>query len=113
MQEHVGVGLFVRALRAVALGVGHARAEDDVVALRVAHELQVALVIGRATLRIDIEGDRMEHTDRVEPGAALEAGAGELAHATLHRSEEHTSELQSLMRNSYAVFCLQKKTNTI
>src|SRR3546814_9505282 len=26
------------------------------------------------------------------------------------RSEEHTSELQSLMRNSYAVFCLQKKT---
>src|SRR3546814_6629944 len=29
------------------------------------------------------------------------------------RSEEHTSELQSLMRNSYAVFCLKKKnTNT-
>src|SRR3546814_9393562 len=30
--------------------------------------------------------------------------------ATLSRSEEHTSELQSLMRNSYAVFCLKKKT---
>src|SRR3546814_9974134 len=33
-----------------------------------------------------------------------------------HRSEEHTSELQSLMRTSYAVFCLKKKkqinTNT-
>src|SRR3546814_1283646 len=28
------------------------------------------------------------------------------------RSEEHTSELQSLMRISYAVFCLKKKTNT-
>src|SRR3546814_7801503 len=28
-----------------------------------------------------------------------------------HRSEEHTSELQSLMRNSYAVFCLKKKNN--
>src|SRR3546814_11062953 len=27
------------------------------------------------------------------------------------RSEEHTSELQSLMRNWYAVFCLKKKTN--
>src|SRR3546814_6541906 len=27
------------------------------------------------------------------------------------RSEEHTSELQSLMRNSYAVFCLKKKIN--
>src|SRR3546814_4072389 len=30
----------------------------------------------------------------------------------LHRSEEHTSELQSLMRISYAVFCLKKKKNT-
>src|SRR3546814_9545588 len=29
----------------------------------------------------------------------------------LRRSEEHTSELQSLMRISYAVFCLKKKTN--
>src|SRR3546814_10668438 len=28
-----------------------------------------------------------------------------------HRSEEHTSELQSLMRISYAVFCLKKKTD--
>src|SRR3546814_9571828 len=28
---------------------------------------------------------------------------------TPRRSEEHTSELQSLMRNSYAVFCLKKK----
>src|SRR3546814_4902335 len=28
------------------------------------------------------------------------------------RSEEHTSELQSLMRSSYAVFCLKKKTKT-
>src|SRR3546814_2721768 len=29
----------------------------------------------------------------------------------MDRSEEHTSELQSLMRNSYAVFCLKKKTH--
>src|SRR3546814_10619058 len=29
------------------------------------------------------------------------------------RSEEHTSELQSLMRNSYAVFCLKKKKHTL
>src|SRR3546814_9299504 len=34
--------------------------------------------------------------------------------AQLHwRSEEHTSELQSLMRISYAVFCLKKKKQTI
>src|SRR3546814_8672713 len=30
----------------------------------------------------------------------------------LYRSEEHTSELQSLMRISYAVFCLKKQKNT-
>src|SRR3546814_3243141 len=33
----------------------------------------------------------------------------ELAYIALPRSEEHTSELQSLMRISYAVFCLKKK----
>src|SRR3546814_1240949 len=32
--------------------------------------------------------------------------------AAKNRSEEHTSELQSLMRISYAVFCLKKKKNT-
>src|SRR3546814_2412553 len=37
----------------------------------------------------------------------LEAGGGEIEDG---RSEEHTSELQSLMRISYAVFCLKKKT---
>src|SRR3546814_8903851 len=34
-----------------------------------------------------------------------------LTHAQTRRSEEHTSELQSLMRTSYAVFCLKNKTN--
>src|SRR3546814_4724009 len=33
--------------------------------------------------------------------------------APLIRSEEHTSELQSLMRISYAVFCLKKKKNLL
>src|SRR3546814_5681451 len=33
--------------------------------------------------------------------------------ALYDRSEEHTSELQSLMRSSYAVFCLTKKNNKI
>src|SRR3546814_8071241 len=36
----------------------------------------------------------------------------QMARAAGDRSEEHTSELQSLMRNSYAVFCLTKKTKT-
>src|SRR3546814_5873561 len=35
---------------------------------------------------------------------------GQQIAATLARSEEHTSEIQSLMRISYAVFCLKKKT---
>src|SRR3546814_1083576 len=35
------------------------------------------------------------------------------AQGFLFRSEEHTSELQSLMRISYAVFCLKKKTKNI
>src|SRR3546814_4509270 len=34
------------------------------------------------------------------------------ARACARRSEEHTSELQSLMRISYAVFCLKKNTTT-
>src|SRR3546814_6725793 len=56
-------------------------------------------------------------------GAALHVGEIGLLVATagcqrqrigiVGRSEEHTSELQSLMRISYAVFCLKKKTNDI
>src|SRR3546814_6697838 len=40
---------------------------------------------------------------------------GNIAHAETYwlRSEEHTSELQSLMRISYAVLCLKKKNNNI
>src|SRR3546814_2402358 len=43
-------------------------------------------------------------------GAALDDAAGFVARVNRLRSEEHTSELQSLMRISYAVFCLNKKT---
>src|SRR3546814_2803327 len=48
------------------------------------------------------------------PFFLLSALAGQLADTRdKARSEEHTSELQSLMRISYAVFCLQKKKQTI
>src|SRR3546814_8404244 len=40
---------------------------------------------------------------------AADVSGETLARSTLGRSEEHTSELQSLMRISYAVFCLNKK----
>src|SRR3546814_8868031 len=41
--------------------------------------------------------------------SAQEPAPVSLYYEPLIRSEEHTSELQSLMRNSYAVFCLKKK----
>src|SRR3546814_1165571 len=44
-------------------------------------------------------------------GRRRERGCGR--HRRNHRSEEHTSELQSLMRISYAVFCLNKKQKHI
>src|SRR3546814_7459871 len=48
---------------------------------------------------------------RARIGFAL-VGAAELDQQPAARSEEHTSELQSLMRISYAVFCLKKKKKT-
>src|SRR3546814_2138641 len=49
--------------------------------------------------------DRLDHPDPdVRDG---------IAYGALARSEEHTSELQSLMRISYAVFCLKKKKQTM
>src|SRR3546814_8068988 len=52
---------------------------------------------------------------RIQPAVDRgEGGADVVVAAALDdvRSEEHTSELQSLMRNSYAVFCLKKKKTT-
>src|SRR3546814_4874454 len=46
-------------------------------------------------------------------GACGRAQRVQLAKGQAMRSEEHTSELQSLMRISYAVFCLKKKTINI
>src|SRR3546814_1885562 len=48
-----------------------------------------------------------QHADRRGRQARPDRGVAEVS---LQRSEEHTSELQSLMRISYAVFCLKKKT---
>src|SRR3546814_4230825 len=53
----------------------------------------------------------MEGFSRDEAAAILEADEEEIA-GLLARSEEHTSELQSLMRHSNSVFCLKKTTST-
>src|SRR3546814_5291169 len=54
-----------------------------------------------ALSRAGVSGEAVE---QIVMGCVLAAGLGQAP-----RSEEHTSELQSLMRISYAVFCLQKK----
>src|SRR3546814_8693814 len=72
-----------------------------------------------------IRNDQAQKLTHPRAGRCLEHAAplrrrlvAELEHrrgaieAAIDRSEEHTSELQSLMRNSYAVFCLKKKKNT-
>src|SRR3546814_7090146 len=53
------------------------------------------------------EGNAMRAPGEAPGMMALEIAIDEMAEK---RSEEHTSELQSLMRISYAVFCLKKKT---
>src|SRR3546814_10189566 len=56
---------------------------------------------------------REQLVDELELLSELRAGgARKGAHAEVVRSEEHTSELQSLMRISYAVFCLKTKKTT-
>src|SRR3546814_4184624 len=69
---------------------------DLVLAFQVAEALGDALGDG--------DGSRVGEVAVVEPGAGDDVGEKPGV-----RSEEHTSELQSLMRISYAVFCLKKK----
>src|SRR3546814_3646781 len=54
------------------------------------------------------EQGRLKDCDLIFPNIELRFSVG-----TARRSEEHTSELQSLMRISYAVFCLKKKNKNI
>src|SRR3546814_9010380 len=79
----------------IMLGVSYAPGEDP---LRLADEPEVG--------RISVYAQGKDYHDVVK--RRLKALARWLV-AEAPRSEEHTSELQSLMRNSYAVFCLNKK----
>src|SRR3546814_3839335 len=74
--------------------------ETGVMRRQINHHLARARAIGR----------RAAGHARAEVWPSLEAVAR--AVSRMHRSEEHTSELQSLMRISYAVFCLKKKKET-
>src|SRR3546814_10376078 len=93
------------------------RASDDARAVKGASAGGVERIDGEAGLaRTRYAGDAGEGAERDAGGHVLKiVGArivnGELLARSLAalRSEEHTSELQSLMRISYAVFCLKKK----
>src|SRR3546814_2661615 len=77
---------------------------DDVVAGKLAQ-------VARAE-HADGAGDDRGHASPQQPVAAEMARGRPRLVAEQQRSEEHTSELQSLMRISYAVFCLKKKKYT-
>src|SRR3546814_1143139 len=87
--------------------------EEQAVGLRHRHR------VVHAGARIVREGrkDRLGVIARNNMIVGIEVEAGDIADdrqlIDVDRSEEHTSELQSLMRTSYAVFCLKKKTTQI
>src|SRR3546814_7427975 len=65
-----------------------------------------------AEVRPGEAAERQRQVDGERPRHRREARAGRFGRQAVERSEEHTSELQSLMRLSYAVFFLTKKNNT-
>src|SRR3546814_6601529 len=71
-----------------------------------------SIFIGAQDCHLSVSG---AHTGCLSAEMLKEAGARTIiaghSERRTDRSEEHTSELQSLMRISYAVFCLKKKTN--
>src|SRR3546814_6517722 len=72
-----------------------------------AKHLQRLLIVGRKHLPVARDGPFGRISDKARGN-----DIGRIGEARPGRSEEHTSELQSLMRLSYAVFCLKKKNNT-
>src|SRR3546814_4539310 len=66
------------------------------------------LVLSRRRRARCVGGGRLSGR-RLERSASVVWSFGPTGHTLQSRSEEHTSELQSLMRISYAVFCLKKK----
>src|SRR3546814_9601138 len=100
--EHGVVG--IQSLHAVDLGaeVAPAGCRRD---RRLRGAAGQALAVDQVELQL--EGDHRREAKVVEPLA------DPAQHVARRRSEEHTSEIQSLMRSSYAVFCLKKKKKTI
>src|SRR3546814_1290282 len=79
-----------------------------------ARAIEVLQVVdGAEAGAVDVLEQRVRAACHARCGAVHRVVAAVRLHAVAEqRSEEHTSELQSLMRISYAVFCLKKKKNT-
>src|SRR3546814_7197163 len=79
---------------------------DEIAACKPYLQRQIALLKPQRILALG----RLAAQAVLEVDAELDALRGQVHQ--VRRSEEHTSELQSLMRISYAVFCLKKKKKT-
>src|SRR3546814_4914119 len=66
----------------------------------------------RRLASVEARGEQGQPPAWVAVGDEGDRPCGRRQQRSLRRSEEHTSELQSLMRISYAVFCLKKKQKT-
>src|SRR3546814_8829630 len=92
---HAELAVILHAQVAVArIGIFPRQAEHRVTVL---DQVADQRVVRRQVEDVVLHDPRRHDQDRLGP----------------HRSEEHTSELQSLMRISYAVFCLTKHTTTL
>src|SRR3546814_7169881 len=74
--------------------------------------LSLALATGERACLVGRNGTGKSTLLKVIAGLQDLDGGERFLQPGTRRSEEHTSELQSLMRHSYAVFCLKKKTQT-
>src|SRR3546814_1087767 len=93
-----------RSLQRQGRGTHQHRTIEERPALSPGHHRPNRMCAGRLARDSDIVGIAAKDTDML----ADPAQGRHLVHQTV-RSEEHTSELQSLMRISYAVFCFKKK----
>src|SRR3546814_6152956 len=103
----------------LALRAGDAALVDDQDALRPADRGEQGILIDRAE-PAQVDHQRLHAIVRQDflglPRKIISiaiADDRQIAPFAMHRSEENTSELQSLMRLSYTVFCLQKKRKNI
>src|SRR3546814_1635046 len=93
------------------LVVDRAHQHRDVAAVRAPVDRRAAAVAVGLDAHRAVAFQRLLAGGLAQVGKRIVGDAGQRVVLELtHRSEEHTSELQSLMRISYAVFCLKKKT---